>query len=143
MERMENKPKFWDIALTPKNYMYYALCRYIGSEKTWGCFFKTLKVFERYKKCVSSLNLNDKNKCQPHIEVIIQLLNDLSFYYGNEAITRLSFFKLNKLYHSNMKTLLEYKGLLYNQNIPEANIVEIPYNTELADYLIGLKKTPL
>lgn len=134
------KPKMWSKPLNSKNYVYYALARYIGNEKTWNCFFKSVKNIEKYKKCITMLNNNNKKSIIQILEIILQILNEISFYYENEAITRLSFFNANNEDFSNIKTLLEYKGLLFNQNIPEAEIKEIPFNTRLADQLFLLKK---
>ena len=138
----EKKQKIWETPLTAKNYKYYALVRYIGSERTWSCFFKTLKLIDKFKKYMTSLNLNLNDKILYQLfENIIQLLNDLSYYYPNEALTRLLFYSVKEEYFSNIKTLLEYKGLLYNQDIPEANISKIPFNIELIDKLSVFKKS--
>ncbi len=140
MERTR-KQKVWETELNSKNYKYYALAKYIGSEQTWSCFFKSLKIFDKFKKYVTLINtsLKEKQLCQL-LEVTIQTLNELSFYYSSETITRISFYNMNKNHYSTLKTLLEYKGLLYNHNIPEADIVDIPFDTELADRLVTFQK---
>ena len=137
------KPKLWDTPLNMKNYKYYALSRYIGTEKTWGCFFKTIKMLEKCKKSIYLIDTNEKEFSQMSqlLEVILQLLNELSYYYENKTITRLVYFNMRSETFSNIKTLLEYKGMLYNHNIPEAEIEKIPFNTILADELFSIKKS--
>lgn len=141
---MENvkKQKVWEYPLTSKNYKYYALIKYVGSEQTWSCFFKSLKTFDKFKKCLTLIDLDTNNEklLNQLLETVLQLINELSYYYGNEAITRLSFYNMKTDCYSTTKTLLEFKGLLYNQNIPEANIVNIPFDTELADKLTSCVK---
>lgn len=138
-----SKPKMWDCLLTSKNYKHYALSRYIGTEQTWSCFFKTLKILDRFKKYVTMINADkyDEKSYRQLIEATLQSLVELSYYYGHEALSRLSFFNMNTEYFSKIKTLLEYKGLLSPNNIPEANISAIPYDTEMIDYIQSLKKS--
>ena len=136
------KPKMWDCILTSKNYKYFALTRYIGSEQTWSCFFKSLKILEKFKKCVTFIDIKEESKKSNQlIETLLQLINELTFYYGNETLTRLCFFSMKEEYYSNIKTLLEFKGCLFNYKIPEANIIDIPFNVEFADKLISFKKS--
>lgn len=126
----------WSYPLNQKNYKYFALSNYTGTEQTWTKFFKILKMFETIKKSIISYSITNNIK---YIKNTMQYLNELQYCFNNIAITRLSFYNLDAEYFPKMKTLLEYKGLLYLHNIPEVSILKIPYDTMFADELASCK----
>lgn len=121
----------WNQKLTPKSCKYYAIAKYSSPEKTWTAYFKAMKSLESIADAV-----NKERERKLGFRKLMELGNDAASAFSKEAATRIcaALAKPDKL--PEMKTLLEWLGLLYPDAIPEADFSKIPYSTSLADWLM-------
>ena len=124
----------WKIKLTQKSCKYYAIAKYAGPEKTWTAYFKAMKSLESLADAV-----NKERERKLGYRKLLEIGNDAAMSFPKEAITRICAALTVKERLSEMKTLLEWLGLLYNEAIPEADFSRIPYSTSLADWLMERK----
>lgn len=122
----------WTRALTPKSCRYYAISKYASPEKTWTGYFKAMKSLETLVDAVrrDKLKRLDKRK-------LLACGNDAALAFSKEAATRICFALANEESYPEIKTLLEWLGLLWSGSIPEADVKSLPWSTELADRLTG------
>ena len=121
----------WESKLTPKSCKYYAIAKYSSPEKTWTAYFKAMKSLEGLVDAV-----NKERERKIGYRKLLEMGNDAASAFPKEAATRICavLSKPDKL--PEMKTLLEWLGLLYPDAIPEADFSKIPYSTSLADWLM-------
>lgn len=124
----------WNNRLTPKSCKYYAIAKYAGPEKTWTAYFKAMKSLESLADAV-----NKEREQRLGYRKLLEIGNDAAMSFSREAITRICAALTNREKLSEMKTLLEWLGLLYNEAIPEVDFLKIPYSTSLADWLMERK----
>ena len=120
----------WTRALTPKSCRYYAISKYASPEKTWTGYFKAMKSLETLVDAVSKDRLKrlDKRK-------LLACGNDAALAFSKEAATRICFALTDEESHPEIKTLLEWLGLYWKHEIPEAKLNDVPWAIELADKL--------
>lgn len=124
----------WNNKLTPKSCKYYAIAKYDSPEKTWTAYFKAMKSLETIADAV-----NKERERKLGYRKLMELGNDAASAFSRQTATRIctALTKQEKL--SELKTLLEWLGLLYLDAIPEADFSKIPYSTSLADWLMERK----
>ena len=124
----------WNNKLTPKSCKYYAIAKYASPEKTWTAYFKAMKSLETIADAV-----NKERERKLGYRKLMELGNDAAAAFSKQTATRIcaALTKQEKL--PELKTLLEWLGLLYLNAIPEADFSKIPYSTSLADWLMERK----
>lgn len=122
--------KLWSFPLNSKTCKYYAISHFINPEKTWNAYFKAMKSVECIVSCIEAEKFDDRN-----LRKIVSIGNEISQSFSKEATTRMVIALVNKRFHSDAKTLLEWLGLYWKQAIPEANLENTPWSIELADRL--------
>lgn len=121
----------WEKALTPKSCRYYAIARYSGTEKTWTAYFKAFKSIEALADAV-----NRERTAKIGRRGLLALANDAALAFPKKAVTRMCAALADRDKLSEMKTLLEWLGLLWSGTVPEADFSRIPYAIGLADWLM-------
>ena len=124
----------WKNRLTPKSCKYYAIAKYASPEKTWTAYFKAMKSLENLADAV-----NKERERKLGYRKLLELGNDVAMAFPKEAVTRICASLTDKDKLPEMKTLLEWLGLLWSRPIPEADFSRIPYSTSLADWLMERK----
>lgn len=124
----------WNNKLTPKSCKYYAIAKYTSPEKTWTAYFKAMKNLETLADAV-----NKEKERKLGYRKLLEIGNDIAMSFPREAATRICAALTDKEKLPEMKTLLEWLGLLFPSAIPEADFSRIPYSTNLADWLMERK----
>jgi hypothetical protein len=129
---MEEKKasKIWSSPLNAKTCKYYAIKHFVNPEKTWNAYFKSMKCLEGIVACIESEKYDEKS-----LRKAVSLGNELSESYEKESITRMVSAMVSSRYLPEAKTLLEWLGLYWKHEIPEAKLNDVPWAIELADKL--------
>lgn len=120
----------WNDALTPKSFKYYAIAKYANPEKTWTAYFKAVKNIEALADAVNKGKAYKMDR-----RALTSLGNGAGMAFSKEAVTRMCAALTDKKHLPEMKTLLEWLGLLWRGNIPEADFQQVPFSIEMADRL--------
>lgn len=121
--------------LNDENFMMYAMKAYDNP------FCKGLNEFNedmnRIKYIKRLLNRYDKKKVLKE-RLILNHIIILNNVFGNEACSRILFFKICPRLHPYLKSFLEYLQILPN-TIPEVNLQMIPNDHRVLRLLMELK----
>ena len=120
----------WDSALNQKSFRYYAIAKYANPEKTWTAYFRAVKNVESLADAVNKGKAYKMSR-----SALVALGNGAAMSFSKEAITRMCAALTEKERLPEMKTLLEWLGLLWSGRIPEADFSAVPFSVRLADSL--------
>lgn len=123
----------WNKPLAEDSYLIYAARYYTGSGY-WNEFFVDMDLFKQCSKMIVQ-KINTGNRLQlPFVQKMLNNYISLGNVFSGNSLARLAFYSSNPIAHSFVKTILYYMKRLPT-SIPERNLSEVSYDTELLDLL--------
>lgn len=122
----------WNKPLTQDSYLIYAARYYTGSGY-WNEFLTDLDLFKQCSKLIVQ-KINTNKVTLPFVQKVLNSYISLGNVFIGNSLARLAFYSTNPIAHSFVKTILYYMKRLPT-SIPERNLSEVSYDTELLDLL--------
>lgn len=122
----------WNKPLAQDSYLIYAARYYTGSGY-WNEFLEDLDLFKQCSKLIVQ-KINANKVTLSFVQKVLNSYISLGNVFSGNSLARLAFYSSNPIAHSFVKTILYYMKRLPT-SIPERNLSEVSYDTELLDLL--------